>query len=80
MGTMPAGLAPTERAPSGLVLELVVPVYNEAHVLDETVRRLRSHLDQELPVPARITIVDNTSTDGTQPGAERLSREVYRFG
>ena len=58
------------------VLDLVVPVYNEAHILDETVRRLRHFLDEQFLAPTRITIVDNASTDGTRMVAERLARDV----
>ena len=62
--------------PAGPVLDLVVPVYNEARVLDESVRRLRHFLDAQFPLPTRITIVDNASTDGTRLVAERLARDV----
>jgi putative flippase GtrA len=62
--------------PAGPVLDLVVPVHNEAHVLDETVRRLRHFLDAQFQLPTRITIVDNASTDGTRLVAERLARDL----
>ena len=62
--------------PTGPMLDLVVPVHNEAHVLDESVRRLRQFLDAQFQLPTRITIVDNASTDGTRLVAERLARDV----
>ena len=58
------------------VLDLAVPVFNEAHVLDANIRRLRRYLDDELPMATRITIVDNASTDGTRLVAERLARDI----
>ena len=46
------------------VLDLVVPVYNEAHSLERSVRTVRAFLDR-FPYPARLTVADNASTDGT---------------
>ena len=62
--------------PSVPVLDLVVPVYNEAPVLEQSVRRLRRYLDHDFPLPARITIVDNASTDATFAVAQRLAATV----
>lgn len=61
---------------SGPVLDVVVPVYNEQRVLEDTVRRLRSFLDTCFPYSARVTIADNASTDSTWPIAERLAAEL----
>jgi glycosyltransferase involved in cell wall biosynthesis len=58
------------------VLDLVVPVYNEAHVLEASVRRLRRYLDEQFPLTARVTVVDNASTDETWLVAQRLARDV----
>ncbi|MDH2443256.1 glycosyltransferase family 2 protein [Amnibacterium sp. CER49] len=46
-------------------VEIVVPVLNEAHVLQRSIWRLHDHLSTHMPVPWRITIADNASTDGT---------------
>ncbi|MGW0705796.1 dolichyl-phosphate beta-glucosyltransferase [Streptomyces sp. NPDC002643] len=46
-------------------VEIVVPVYNEAHVLADSVGRLHAYLEDAFPFPFRITIADNASTDGT---------------
>jgi putative flippase GtrA len=54
------------------VVEIVVPVYNEAHVLDASIRTLHAYLTDHLPWSWRITIADNASTDGTWAGAQRL--------
>lgn len=54
-------------------VEIVVPVYNEAHVLQQSVRRLHAYLERELPVSWQITIVDNASTDDTFAVAQGLA-------
>jgi putative flippase GtrA len=54
------------------VVDIVVPVFNEAHDLEPSVRRLRTFLDERFPYPARITIADNASTDPTWSIAQRL--------
>jgi glycosyltransferase involved in cell wall biosynthesis len=51
--------------PEPFVLDVVIPVYNEERVLDASVRRLRSYLDDRFPLPASIVICDNASRDGT---------------
>ena len=56
-----------------LDVEIVVPVYNEAHVLQESVWRLHRYLTEHLAtVSWRITIVDNASTDATFEIAQSL--------
>ncbi len=57
------------------VLDLVVPVYNEAHSLEHTVRTTRAFLDG-FTYPTRLTIADNASTDGTFDIARRLADEL----
>jgi glycosyltransferase involved in cell wall biosynthesis len=56
--------------------EIVIPVYNEQHVLATSVRRLREHVLGELAIPFAITIADNASTDGTLDLALSLAREL----
>jgi len=58
------------------MLDIAIPVYNEETDLEPNVRRLREYLDQRFPFPARITIVDNASTDLTWPIAQRLALEL----
>jgi glycosyltransferase involved in cell wall biosynthesis len=57
------------------VLEVVVPVYNEQRSLERCVRTLHAHLQAEFPMPFRITIADNASTDATWVIARALAVE-----
>ena len=57
-------------------VEVVVPVYNEEHVLTTSVRKLHAFMCKRLAVPFRITIADNASTDGTLAVAKDLAREL----
>ncbi len=56
----------------GLV-DLVIPVYNEAHVLEDSVRSLRAAMEETADFPWRIVIVDNASIDGTREVGEQLA-------
>ncbi|WP_428935565.1 glycosyltransferase [Streptomyces sp. ACT015] len=69
----PAPLAARHTAP---VLDVVVPVYNEATDLEAGVRRLHAHLRETFPYPFRITVADNASTDDTPLIAARLAAEL----
>jgi glycosyltransferase involved in cell wall biosynthesis len=64
--------APT-RVPT---IEIVVPVYNERGVLEESIRRLHGFLSDAMPFAWRIVIADNASTDGTLEIARALAREL----
>jgi glycosyltransferase involved in cell wall biosynthesis len=57
-------------------VEVVIPVCNEAHVLESNVRRLHRYLNDWFPLPTRITIADNASTDETWCVAQRLAEEL----
>lgn len=55
-------------------IDLVIPVLNEAHVLESSVAKVREHLNQSgLPYDWRIVIVNNGSTDQTAAVAAALS-------
>jgi glycosyltransferase involved in cell wall biosynthesis len=75
MSTTPRPRAADSFDPSPLV-EIVVPVYNEARGITHSVRTLRSFLDRQFPFPALVTIIDNGSTDDTGPLADRLAAEL----
>ncbi len=57
-------------------VEIVVPVYNEAGVLEQSVRTLRSYVREHCDFSFRITIADNASTDATLEIARRLCGEL----
>ncbi|WP_406299153.1 glycosyltransferase family 2 protein [Embleya sp. NBC_00888] len=58
------------------IVDVVVPVYNEAHVLAASVRRLHAYLLGGFPYAFRIVIADNASTDRTWQVARDLAREL----
>jgi glycosyltransferase involved in cell wall biosynthesis len=60
------------------VVEIVVPVYNEAGILETSLGSLLGFLDREFPLATMVTIVDNASTDDTWRLAERLRRRSRR--
>src|SRR5690348_11973461 len=71
--TQPAGPATTH---TDVVLDVVIPVYNEETDLARCVRRLHDHLTGTFPYPFRITVADNASVDGTLAVATRLAAEL----
>lgn len=60
----------------GLALEIVVPVFNEEAVLENSIIRLAEYLTLEMPSTWKITIADNASTDRTPVIAARLSEQL----
>ncbi|MFI1377837.1 glycosyltransferase [Embleya sp. NPDC020886] len=58
------------------IVDVVVPVYNEAHVLAASVHRLHAYLLGGFPYAFRIVIADNASTDATWRVARELAREL----
>ncbi|MEA2437391.1 MAG: hypothetical protein QOF65_1947 [Thermoleophilaceae bacterium] len=62
--------------PDAPQVEIVVPVYNEEHVLRHSIRRLHDFLSNGFPLTWRIVIADNASTDGTLVAARRLAHEL----
>jgi glycosyltransferase involved in cell wall biosynthesis len=57
-------------------IEIVVPVYNEAAGLEQSVRRLHRFLSDGFPFTWRIVIADNASTDATADIARRLAVQL----
>lgn len=57
-------------------LDLVVPVYNEAHVLEQSITRLCAFLRATMPYSWTVTIADNASTDDTAAVARRLADTI----
>jgi glycosyltransferase involved in cell wall biosynthesis/putative flippase GtrA len=58
------------------VVELAIPVFNEGHTLEASIRSLRAYLDESFPFHATIRIIDNASTDDTWAVASRLASAV----
>ncbi|NUR47631.1 MAG: glycosyltransferase family 2 protein, partial [Hamadaea sp.] len=73
--TLATGLArPADQR--DLVLDVVIPVYNEETDLGPSVRRLHAYLTQHLPYSFRITIADNASVDATPQVAAGLAASL----
>jgi glycosyltransferase involved in cell wall biosynthesis len=59
-------------------LSIIVPAFNEAHVIGSTVRELRAHL-LRTSLPWEIRVVDDGSTDATRAIVSALSTEDPRI-
>ncbi len=55
------------------LIDIVIPVYNEAIDLERSVRTLDAYLSAALPYSYRVTIADNASKDGTWLIAQGLA-------
>jgi glycosyltransferase involved in cell wall biosynthesis len=64
------------RAPARV--DIVVPVYNEQEVLEDSIRRLHAYCSANLEHDWRIVIADNASTDATLRLARGLVGERRR--
>ena len=65
-----------EPATDHVVVDLVIPVYNEQAVLPASIGRLHAYLTANLPFTWRITIADNASTDATWAVACELAQDL----
>src|SRR5688572_21457381 len=54
-------------------VDVVIPVYNEEHVLAQSIATLRAYLNEHLPYRWRIVIADNASIDRTLQVAQSLA-------
>jgi glycosyltransferase involved in cell wall biosynthesis len=54
-------------------VDIVIPVLNEAHILEQSVSTLRDFLLKNIRYEWRIVIADNGSTDGTSDVARKLT-------
>lgn len=54
-------------------VDAVIPVYNEAHVLERSIAKLSAFLERSLPYDWRIVIADNASTDDTLAVAQQIA-------
>lgn len=76
VATEPLGPATSAGRGGSVVLDIVVPVYNEEADLERSVRRLHAHLSSTFPYTFRITVADNASTDSTPLIGARLAAEI----
>lgn len=58
----------------GVTVDMMIPVLNEAHVLEESVAKVREFFKKKIPCLYRVVVVDNGSTDGTAELGRKLSR------
>lgn len=63
----------SEKPLAELTVDVVIPVLNEAHVLERSVSTVREFLQETAPWRWRVVIVDNGSTDGTDGVGRRLA-------
>jgi glycosyltransferase involved in cell wall biosynthesis len=75
--TMPSHVA---TSPARALIEIVIPVYNEAATLERSVRRVVGYVNETLPFRVRVTIADNASTDATAAIGVRLAAELDQVG
>jgi glycosyltransferase involved in cell wall biosynthesis len=64
-------------APHAIQVDIVIPVLNEAHVLEKSVSTIRAFLQENahrFPYRWKVLVVDNGSTDGTDRVALDLKR------
>jgi putative flippase GtrA len=64
---------PAARPRAGARVDIVVPVYNEQEVLEDSIRRLHAYCGANLEHDWRIVIADNASTDATLGVARELA-------
>ena len=72
----PLPAAPHDR--DGARVDIVVPVYNEQEVLEDSIRRLHAYCSANLKHDWRIVIADNASTDATLGVARELADALER--
>lgn len=80
MGTDGGRTTGAEATSEPVVLDVTVPVYNEAHVLERSIGTLHAYLTEHFPFTWRITIADNASTDGTLEVARRCAERFTGVG
>jgi putative flippase GtrA len=76
--TVPSRALVFDPAPptADIVVDVVIPVYNEQAVLPASIGRLHEYLAARFPFTWRITIADNASTDATWAVACQLAQDL----
>lgn len=72
----PTGRNWRTKAPGEILVDVVIPVLNEAHVLEASIRRLHAFFEANVPYRFRLVIAENGSTDGTAEVAKALERTL----
>lgn len=62
------------------LVELVVPVLNEAHVLARSIESIRAFLGKSFPYPWQVVVAENGSKDGTLEVARELAERYDDVG
>jgi glycosyltransferase involved in cell wall biosynthesis len=57
-------------------LDVIIPVYNEEAVLEASVRELHAFMTEQCPLPWRVTVYSNGSTDRTVEIGTRLAGQL----
>ena len=60
--------------PQTLTIDIVLPVLNEAHIIEASISKLHKYLTDNLPYRWQIIIADNGSSDGTDQIAQQLTK------
>jgi glycosyltransferase involved in cell wall biosynthesis len=66
------------KPPEDIRVDVVIPVLNEAHVLDKSIRTLERYFRETCALNWRLVIAENGSTDGTADVGDRLAKEFSR--
>ena len=66
------------RPRSDIKVDVVIPVLNEAHVLERSIRTLCRFFDEHVDLDWRLVVAENGSTDGTADVARGLAAELPR--
>ena len=64
--------------PQTLTIDIVLPVLNEAHIIEASISKLHKYLTDNLPYRWQIIIADNGSSDGTDQIAQQLTKRWSR--
>jgi len=64
--------------PASIRVDAVIPVYNEAHVIENSVNTLGAFLEKNVPYDWRIVVADNASTDDTLEVTTRIGNANRR--
>lgn len=63
-----------------ILIDIVIPVYNEEDQLEENIKKLNNFLIKNFKYNYKITIADNASTDNTLNIAKKLSKKYAHIG